>query len=115
MPNITYSLGEVSFNAVPETLTDTGSLPVRSEATLGRAVVHTIGVTGETIVLSGKYMTPDVKASIDAVFDACRETGNPVVFNDGVEERDVLIRSFETTPIVGKTEGYGFRIELAVV
>ncbi len=115
MPNITYSLGETSFDAVPEILTDTQSLPVKSEATLGRATVHTVGVAGEIVVLVGRYMTTAVRSAIQTLFEACEATGATTVLDDGYVQKDVLIRSFETTPIVGKTEGYGFRIELVVV
>lgn len=115
MSDITYSLGGTDFNAVPEILTDTNSLPVASEATLGRARVYTVGVAEETVVLVGKYMTPVVKTAIDVLFAACEATGATAVLDDGVSQRDVLIRCFETTPIVGKTEGFGFRIELVVL
>jgi len=115
MSNITYSIGGVSFNAVPEIMKDLSSIGVNSEATIGKAVIHSTGVAVETIVLSGKYMTQSVKEQIDSIFDAVKETGQPVIFNDGITERDVLIRSFEITPIVGVTEGYGFRMELVAV
>jgi len=111
MPDITYSLGETSFNAVPERLDLKRQMPVVSESTLARGIVHTVGVGRENIVLVGKYMTVAVKTAIDALY----ETGSSVVFNNGYAEMDVLIAGFETSPIVGKTEGYGFRIELVVV
>jgi hypothetical protein len=37
------------------------------------------------------------------------------VFNDGYEDRSVLIRAFETVPLIGRTEGFSFRIELVVI
>jgi hypothetical protein len=48
------------------------------------------------------------------LFDQCAESGEPVVFNDGYADRNALIRSFKTIPIVGKTEGCAFTIELLV-
>lgn len=115
MANITYSLGETGFDAVPERMDRKLDLPVTSEATLGRGKVHVVGIGNETIVLVGKYMSGDVKDAIETLYEACESTGATVVFNDGATDRDVLIRSFETTPIVGKTVGFGFRIELVVV
>ena len=115
MANITYSLGGTSFDAVPEKMDRVLDLPVRSEATLGRGIVHVVGIGKESIVLTGKYMTGSVKSAIEALYEACESTGATSVFNDGSTERNVLIKKFETTPIVGKTEGFGFRIELVVV
>ena len=115
MPDITYSIGGTSFNAVPETMDDSRKVPVRSEATVGRGLIHTVGVDRNLIVLKGRYMTKAVRDAIIVMFEACSDTGASVVFNDGYGDRDVLIREFEVEPIVGKTEGYGFRIELVVV
>ncbi len=115
MPNITYSLGGTSFDAVPEKLDNSLALLIRSEATLGRGVMHTVGVGGETVRLSGKYMTPAVKSAMEALYLACRETGAEAVLDDGYSQRNVLIRSFETTPLIGKTEGFSFSMELVVV
>ena len=115
MADIKYSLGGTQFDAVPETLEDENELGIASEATLGRAMVHVVGVVGERIVLAGKYMTPGVKNAIETLHQACQSTGATCVLDDGYEERDVLIRSFETKAIVGKTEGFSFRIELIVV
>jgi len=115
MPQITYSLGDTGFDAVPETLVDKQDLAIASEATLGRAVIHSIGAALETVILSGRYMTVSVRDAIIALYDQCKQTGAKVAFNDGYTDRDVLIRSFETVPLVGKTEGYSFRIELVIV
>jgi hypothetical protein len=115
MSNITYSLGGTSFDAVPEKMDRILDLPVTSEATLGRGKVHVVGVGDETIVLRGKYMTTGVRNAIETLYDSCELTGATFLFNDGSTDRNVLIKSFETTPIVGVTEGFGFRIELVVV
>lgn len=115
MANITYSLGETSFDAVPEKMDRGLDLPVTSEATLGRGTVHVVGVGRETIVLTGKYMSASTKSAIETLYEASESTGATSVFNDGATDRDVLIRKFETSPIVGKTEGFGFRIEMVVV
>ena len=115
MANITYSLGETSFDAVPEKMDRKLDLPVTSEATLGRGKVHVVGIGNETIFLVGKYMSGAVKDAIETLYEACGSTGATVVFNDGAADRDVLIRLFETSPIVGRTEGFGFRIKLIVV
>ena len=115
MADIRYSLGGTEFDAVPETLDDSMDVPVKSEATLGRGLVHSVGVEREKIVLVGKYMSVAVKNAIAALCEACGNTGATAVLDDGYVERDVLVRSFEVTPIVGKTEGYGFRIEMVAV
>jgi hypothetical protein len=115
MPQITYSLGGTSFNAVPETLGDKRELAITSEPTIGRAKVRMIGVAENTIVLAGRFMTKDVRDSIGTLFEQCRETGASAVFNDGYEDRSVLIRAFETVPLIGRTEGFSFRIELVVI
>jgi 2-methylisocitrate lyase-like PEP mutase family enzyme len=115
MANITYNLGGTSFDAVPERMDRILDLPVASEATLGRAMVHVVGIGRETIVLTGKYMSANVRSAIETLYEACEETGATAVFNDGVTDRNVLIRKFEAVPIVGKTEGFGFRIELIVI
>ena len=115
MPQITYSLDDVDFDAVPETLVDKRDLAIASEATIGRAVIHSIGAALETVILSGRYMSTSVKESIVGLFEQCRLTGAKVAFNDGDVDRDVLIRSFETVPLIGATEGYSFKIELVIV
>jgi len=115
MPNITYSIGGTGFNAVPESMDDSRKLTVRSEATIGRSVIHTVGVDKNAIMLSGPYMTKAVRDAIITLFESCSDTGSSVVFNDGYIDRDVLIKAFEVEPIVGKTEGYSFRLELVVV
>jgi len=115
MANITYSLGGTSFDAVPEEMVDKSEAAVRSDATLGRGILHTVGVGKGRIVLKGKYMTVGVRSAILVLHENCVETGTSVVFNDGYTDRNVLIEGFGTVPIVGKTEGYGFRIELVVV
>ena len=115
MPQITYSLGDTDFDAVPETLVDKRDLAIASEATIGRAMIHSIGAALETVILSGRYMTTSVKESIAGLFDTCRQTGATVTFNDGDIDHDVLIRSFETVPLIGATEGHSFKIELVIV
>ena len=115
MPEITYSIGGTGFNAVPEKMDDSRKLPVRSEATVGRGLIHSVGVDRNLIVLKGRYMTKAVRDAIIVLFDACSDTGASVVFNDGYADRNVLIKDFEVEPIVGKTEGYSFRLELVVV
>lgn len=115
MADIRYSLGGTEFDAVPETLDDSMDVPVRSDATLGRGLVHSVGVEREKIVLVGKFMTLAVKNAIAALCEACGDTGATAVLDDGYAQRDVLVRSFEVTPIVGKTEGYSFKIEMTVV
>jgi len=115
MAQITYSLGGTSFDAVPENLSDSRTLAIRSEATIGRAKVHSIGVDEQRVTLSGRYMSPATRDAILTLFQQCRETGATVEFNDGYTDRNVLIHSFETVPLIGKTEGFSFRIELMVI
>ena len=115
MADITYSLGGTDFDAVPEILENSLALPISSEASLGRGMLHVVGVGRETVVLTGKYMSTTVKSAIQTLYETCESTGATAVLDDGYVERDVLIRSFETTPLVGKTEGFSFRMELVVV
>jgi hypothetical protein len=115
MPQITYSLDDIDFDAVPETLVDKRDLAIASEPTIGRAVIHSIGSALETVCLSGRYMSTSVKDSINDLFDQCRLTGSTITFNDGDLDRDVLIRSFETVPLIGATEGHSFKIELVII
>jgi len=115
MADIKYSIGGTAFDAVPEELSAGHELPVRSQATIGRAIVHTVGVARETFVLSGKFMTTSVRSAIRTMHESCEATGQTVVFNDGYTNWNVLIRSFRTTPIIGVTEGYSFRLELEAV
>ena len=115
MGKITYSLGGINFDAVPEKLEDLNTLKIASRATLSRAKVISIGTQNRSIVLTGKFISPDLRSQILSLFEECRKTGIPIVFNDGYIDREVLIRSFETVPIVGKTEGYSFKIELVVI
>jgi hypothetical protein len=77
-------------------------------------VIHSIGAALETILLSGQYMSTSVKESISELFDTCRQIGTTITFNDGTTDRCVLIRSFETIPLIGATEGYSFKIELVI-
>jgi hypothetical protein len=115
MPQITYSLGETGFDAVPENLIDNLSLAIAGEATLNRSIIYTIGAAVETVVLKGRYMTAATRDAILGLFSQCRSTGERISFNDGYTDRDVLIRSFETVPLIGATGGYSFQIELIIV
>jgi len=115
MPDITYTLGGTSFDAVPETLTNKNELPVRTESTIARTKIHSVGLIAETIVLTGKYMTAAVKDAIALMLAACEGTGATVVLDDGYSQRNVLISEFETTPIVGQTDGFSFRMKLVAV
>ncbi|MFH1676412.1 MAG: hypothetical protein ABIC40_05235 [bacterium] len=115
MAETKYSLGGTEFDAVPETMRDLSDLPIREEATIGRGMTHRVGVGRNTIVLEGRYISAGVKSGIDSLFEACESLGATTVFNDGVKDRNVLIRSFTAVPIVGKTEGYSFRLELSVI
>jgi hypothetical protein len=115
MPDITYTLGGTEFDAVPERLECKSDLPVRSETTLGRATLHSVGVSRKAIVLSGQYMSFSVKTAIESMLQSCESTGEPVEFDDGNTTWDAIITSFVTVPLIGKTEGFGFRIELVVV
>jgi len=110
-----YSLGGTEFDAVPETMRDLSDLPIREEATIGRGMTHSVGVGRNTIVLEGKYMSTAVKSAIDLLFEACESAGSTAIFNDGATDRNVLIRSFTAVPIIGKTQGYSFRLELSVI
>ena len=114
MPQITYTLGSTQFDVVPETMIDKEALEISCEATVGRAKVYSIGIADRTIVLQGRYMTLAVRDAIREMLDQCREIGSTVEFDDGFETRNVLIRSFETAPLIGKTEGFSFKIELVV-
>jgi len=115
MPNITYSLGGTSFTAVPKSMDDARKLPVRSEATLGRGLIHSIGVDKNIVILKGQYMTKAVRDAILVLFTNCSDTGTSAVFNDGYTDRDVLIEKFAVEPIVGSTEGYSFTLKLVIV
>jgi hypothetical protein len=115
MPDITYELGDVSFDAVPEDMTDRSRLPVHTDITLGRARLITTGVPNNTISLSGSYMAAETRDSILELFAQCCESGTTFEFNDGYQDRDVLIHSFETTPLIGATEGFSFKLDLIVI
>lgn len=114
MNNITYSLGGTSFDAVPQ-MAQSFRTPVRSDATIGRAIVHSIGLSPAGVQLSGEYMSPEVREAVYELFQQSRKTGEPVIFNDGYIEREVIITAFETSPLIGETEGFSFRIELLIL
>jgi hypothetical protein len=112
MAQTAYTLGSASFDAVPEEMNDVRDLTIRAEATIGRGRVFNIGTAKKNIILSGKYMSQATRDTIIGMFDQCRLTGASASFNDGYGSRQVLIKLFETTPIIGKTQGFSFKIEL---
>lgn len=114
MPDITYTIGGVPFDAVPDPMRSSRELPVKHETTIGRTSIFTPGLMKDTIVLTGKFMSVSTAGSISAMQDACETNGTTVVFDDSYSQRDVLIKSFETSPIVGVTEGFSFRLVLVV-
>jgi len=80
---------------------------VRSEATVGRGLIHTVGVDRNLIVLKGCYITKAVRDAIIIMFDACSDTGASVVFKRRLWRPGCFDKGIRGRADRGKTEGMG--------
>jgi len=119
MPDITYTLGGTSFDAVPETLTNKNELPVRTESTIARTKIHSVGLIAETIVLTGKYMTAAVKDAIALMLAACE--GKLTTWETRILECKLVVRGTTAPflagailPVIGVRAVFAIGISLAL-
>jgi hypothetical protein len=116
MPDITYSLGGVSFDAVPRKGARTIAVPNTAYVSIGRNRLVSLSVPGESLILAGDYLTETKRASLEALIEQTESSGTKHVFDDGESQRYAIIERFTCEAIVGITEAaYSFEMHLILL
>jgi hypothetical protein len=116
MPDITYSLGGISFDAVPRKGSRELHIPAASRVTIGRKRLLSTSVPGERLVLAGDYLTETTRAQLESLIDQTESDGTLHVFDDGVAQRNAIIESFTYEAIIGISENaYSFEMRLLLL
>jgi hypothetical protein len=116
MPNITYSLGGVSFDAVPRTGKRGIEAYTKSKVSIGRKRLCSLSVPGTKVSLAGDYLTEEKRASLEALIDQTETSGTKHVFDNGEEQHYAIIERFTCEAIVGITDAvYSFEMELLLL
>ena len=116
MPNITYSLGGTSFDAVPRQGARTVSVPTTAYITLGRKRLVSLSIPGERLVLIGDYLTESKRASFEALIEQTESSGTKHTFDDSESQRYAIIERFTCEAIVGISEtAYSFEMHLLLL
>ena len=116
MPNITYSLGGVSFDAVPRKGVRAIEVPAVTKVSLGRKRLCSLSVPGAQVTLAGDYLTEAKRASLEALIDQTESSGTKHSFDNGEDQYYAVIERFTCEAIVGITDAaYSFEIDLLLL
>ena len=116
MPNITYSLGGVSFDAVPRKGARTIAVPGSAYVSIGRKRLVSLSIPGERLSLVGDYLTDATRASLEALIEQTESSGTKHIFDDGEYECYSVIERFTCEAIVGCAEtAYKFEMQLLLL
>jgi len=116
MPNITYSLGGISFDAVPRKGARTIAVPNTAHVSIGRKRLVSLSVPGERLSLAGDYLTEATRASLEALIDQTESSGAKHIFDDSESQRYAVIERFTCEAIVGCAEAaYKFEMQLLLL
>ena len=116
MPNITYILGGISFNAVPRKGQRSIGIKTRRHVTLGRKNLYALSIPGESLSLEGDYLTESKRAQFEALIEATESSGTKHIFDDDVSQRYAIIERFNCETIVGRSEAaYRFEMDLLLL
>lgn len=106
MSYTTYTLGGTSFDAVPsESVSENSGLV--TDTTVSKKIIYWIGARTESLTLQCNHMTSTVRDAILALITTQQTNPTPIVFNDGIDTKNVLIASFNTQIVVGIEEPTG--------
>jgi hypothetical protein len=116
MPDITYSLGGVNFDAVPRKGARTIDIPAKPHVTLGRKRLYALSVAGERLHLDGDYLTESKRASLEALIAQTESSGTKHIFDDGYTQYYAVIERFTCEAIVGISDAaYRFEMDLLLL
>lgn len=116
MPNITYSLGGISFDAVPRKGARSVAVPMTSRVSVGRKRLVAVSVPGERLILAGEYLTEAKRASFESLIEQTESSGTKHVFDDDITQRYAIIESLTCEAIVGVAEAaYRFEMQLLLL
>ncbi len=116
MPNITYSLGKISFDAVPRKGARAIDIGAKSRVTLARKALHTLIPPAGHVFLAGQYLTESTRASLESLITATESSGTTHVFDNGETQYRAIIERFTCEAIVGVDEAaYSFEIDLLLL
>ena len=115
MSNITYSLGGVSFDAVPREGTQSTEIPAKAKVSIGRKRLCSLSVPGRKVGLAGDYLTEAKRESLEALIESTESSGTKHVFDNGESQHYSIIERFTCEAIVGITDAaYSFEIDLLI-
>ena len=116
MANITYSLGGVSFDAVPRKGAQSTEIPAKATLSIGRKRLCSLSVPGRKISLAGEYLTEAKRKSIEALIESTESSGTKHIFDNGEFQHYSIIERFTCESIVGITDAaYSFEIDLLIL
>jgi hypothetical protein len=116
MPNITYSLGGISFDAVPRRGIRTIDIPNTAYVSIGRKRLVSLSAPNERLILAGDYLTEATRASLEALIEQTESSGAKHTFDDGASQRYAIIERFSCEAIVGCVESaYKFEMQLLLL
>jgi hypothetical protein len=116
MSNITYSIGDVNFDAVPRKGNRTLDISSRSHVSLGRKRLIAISPPGERVLLAGDYLIESTRASLEALITQTETSGTKHTFDNGETQYHAIIERFSCEAIVGITEtAYSFEMDLLLL
>jgi hypothetical protein len=116
MPDITYSIGGVDFDAVPRKGARTLEVPSMAHATLARKRLYALCVPAESVRLAGDYLTETTRASLEALIHQTESSGTKHVFDDGESQYYAVIERFTCEAIIGITDAaYRFEMDLLLL
>ncbi len=116
MPNITYSLGGVSFDAVPRKGARSVTVPLNSQVSIGRRQLVATSVPGERLILAGDYLTETTRASFEGLIEQTESSGAKHIFDDDITQRYAVIERLTCEAIVGIAESaYRFEMQLLLL
>jgi hypothetical protein len=116
MPNITYSLGEISFDAVPRKGARAIDIGAKARVTLARKTLHTLIPPAERVSLAGRYLAESTRASLESLITATESSGTIHIFDNGETQYRAVIERFTCEAIVGVAESaYSFEIDLLLL
>lgn len=116
MPNITYSLGGVSFDAVPRKGAQSTEIPAKATVSIGRKRLCSLSVPGRKVGLAGDYLTGAKRDSLEALIESTESSGTKHIFDNGESQHYSIIERFTCEAIVGITDAaYSFEIDLLIL
>lgn len=112
MAGITCKLGDISFDYIPEIIQVGDAVLLHSAPTISGAVINEFGLEKNVITIEGKYISEAVRGQILALYESCKSDASATVFDSGFGLFDVLITDVTFSPVIGKSDGYSYKITM---